>query len=295
MSILARNRIPDRTHARVLITGSSSGIGAATAELLRRRGAEVVGLDLDASDASTLSCDVRDPESVNAAVAEAVERLGGLDVLINNAGIGLPQRASLPPGRDVDDVLAVNLLGPWRVSAAALPALRASRGRIVNVASGLAHLTVPLAPAYCMSKRGLVAFSDALRYEVGHEVWVTTVYPGFVATPIHRTSEEMGFGLSGSVPEEPLDRVATRLVRAALGPPVRDLATTTLGTATYTALRVIPRRLVDRVVLSGIRSRAGTGELDGSELAGEFVRSLREGGRGRTWDRSRDATSGARR
>jgi NAD(P)-dependent dehydrogenase (short-subunit alcohol dehydrogenase family) len=282
MSVLASPRIPDRTEARILITGSSSGIGAATADQLRRRGAQVVGLDLVAEDDSTVPCDVRDPDSVASAVAEAIERLGGLDVLINNAGIGLPQRATSPPGRDVEDVLAVNLLGPWRVTAAALPALRESRGRVVNVASGLAHLTVPLAPAYCMSKRGLVAFSDALRYEIGHEVSVTTVYPGFVATPIHRTSEEMGFGLAGSVPEEPLDKVAARLVRAALGTPVRDLATTSLGTVMYSALRVLPRRVVDRAVLAGIRSRARSGELDGSELAGDFVRALRGAGRGRT-------------
>jgi NAD(P)-dependent dehydrogenase (short-subunit alcohol dehydrogenase family) len=95
-------------------------------------------------------------------------------------------------------VLDVNLVGPWRVTSAALPALRASRGRVVNIASGLAHLAVPFATAYCMSKRGLVAYSDALRYEVGHEVTVTTVYPGYVKTPIHDASIALGFGLEGS-------------------------------------------------------------------------------------------------
>ena len=66
-------------------------------------------------------------------------------------------------------MLDVNLLGPWRVTAAAMPALRAARGRVVNVASGLANIAVPLATAYCMSKRGLVAYSDALRLEHGGE------------------------------------------------------------------------------------------------------------------------------
>ena len=116
-------------------------------------------------------------------------------------------------------MLDVNLIGPWRMTAAALPALRASRGRVVNVASGLAHLAVPFAPAYCMSKRGLVAYSDALRLEHGDAITVTTVYPGYIKTPIHDSSNEDGFALDGLVPEEPLSAAAETLVRAALGRP----------------------------------------------------------------------------
>src|SRR4051794_24493992 len=144
--------------ARVIITGARGGIGSATVAELQRRGAQVVGLDLP-------ECDVRSQQSVDAAVAAAVERLGGLDVLINNAGLGTPQSAAAAPDADALDVLAVNLVGPWRVTSAALEALRASRGRVVNVASGLAHITVPFAPAYTMSKRGVVASSDSLRLE----------------------------------------------------------------------------------------------------------------------------------
>ena len=72
-------------------------------------------------------------------------------------------------------MIDVNLLGPWRVTSAALPALRRSRGRVVNVASGLAHLALPWGTAYCMSKRGLTSYSDALRLEYGGEITVTTV------------------------------------------------------------------------------------------------------------------------
>ena len=260
---------------RVLITGAASGIGEATAERLRAQGHRVLGLDLDARADDILACDVRDPAAVETAVPEAVERLGGLDVLVNNAGIGLPQRATLPPGDDALAVIDVNLLGPWRVTAAAVAALRESRGRVVNVASGLAHLVVPLAPAYCMSKHGLVAYSDALRYEIGHVVEVTTVYPGYVRTPIHTASQEQGFGLEGLVPAEPLPVVAATLARAAVGPYVRDLATTRRGGVGYALLRRLPRRLVDRGVMGTVRRQARSGKLDSSPLASDLARALK--------------------
>jgi NAD(P)-dependent dehydrogenase (short-subunit alcohol dehydrogenase family) len=131
---------------RVIITGAASGIGEATAEALRRRGCSVAGLDLRAGD-DVIACDVRDQDSVDAAVAEAIARLGGLDVLINSAGVGDPQSATERPDADALKVIDVNLLGTWRVTAAAIGALRESRGRVINIASGLAHLTIPLATA----------------------------------------------------------------------------------------------------------------------------------------------------
>ena len=184
---------------RVLLTGAAGGIGAATAAELRRRGARVVGLDLREGP-DIIACDVRDQAAVDRAVAEAIERLGGLDVLINNAGIGLPQSAGAAPGDDALAVIDVNLLGPWRVTAAALPALRESRGRVVNVASGLAYVALPWGTAYCMSKRGLTAYSDALRLEYGGEITVTTVYPGYIRTPIHAASHERGRRARGPRP-----------------------------------------------------------------------------------------------
>jgi len=260
---------------RVLITGAAGGIGVAATAELRRRGAHVVGLDLAAGD-GVIACDVRAQESVDRAVADAIDRLGGLDVLINNAGLGDPQSAGLPPDETALAVLDVNLVGPWRVTAAALPALRESRGRVVNVASGLAHLAVPLAPAYCMSKRGLVAYSDALRLEHGDAITVTTVYPGYVRTGIHAASKAAGFGLEGVVPAEPLTSSARTLARAALGAPVRDLATTRRGRASYVLARHSPRRLVDRAVLTHMRRLARRGRMSDQGLGGELVRRLRE-------------------
>jgi NAD(P)-dependent dehydrogenase (short-subunit alcohol dehydrogenase family) len=261
--------------ARVLITGARGGIGSAAAEALRARGARVVGLDLEADGADVLACDVRDQAAVDAAVAEAIERLGGLDVLINNAGTGIPQSAGSPPDERALAVIDVNLIGPWRVTSAALPALRESRGRVVNVASGLAHLTVPFATAYCMSKRGLVGYSDALRIEHGDAITVTTVYPGYIRTPIHDAGRELGVSLEGAVPPERVSDAACTLVRAALGQPARDLATTRRGTVSYAVLRLLPRRVLDRLSRRQLTALAARGHFDSSPLARDLGARLR--------------------
>ena len=262
--------------ARVLITGAASGIGEATARELRARGARVVGLDLRADVDDVIECDVRDQASVDRGVAEAIERLGGgLDVLINNAGIGIAQSAGEAPDERALAVIDVNMLGPWRVTSAALPALRAARGRVVNIASGLAYLAVPFGTAYGMSKRGLVAYSDALRLEHGDAISVTTVYPGYVRTPIWSGLEEEGYALEGIVPAEDLGHVARTIARAALGRPVRDLATTRRGTINYAFLRLAPRRLVDRGTVAVIRQLARRGSLDRAQTASDFVERRR--------------------
>ncbi len=262
---------------RVIITGAASGIGAAAADKMREQGARVVGLDLNGDpDRDILACDVTDPAAVENAVAEAVEKLGGLDVLVNNAGLGIPQSAGEAPDDQALGVIGVNLIGPWRVTAAALPALLDSpgRGRVVNVSSGLAFLTVPFATAYTISKRGIVAYSDSLRLEYGDRIDVTTVYPGYIKTPIHAASEADGFALDGVVPEEKLSDAAATLARAALGRPVRDIATTRRGGVEYTFLRRVPRRAIDRVTLAYLRRVARRGGFSRSKMAGDFVRRL---------------------
>ena len=262
---------------RVLITGAAGGIGAAAASRMREQGARVVGLDLDDDpERDIVACDVTDPDAIARVVPEAIEKLGGLDVLINNAGLGIPQSAGQAPDPDALNVLGVNLLAPWRVTAAALPALLASpeRGRVVNVSSGLAFLTVPFATAYTISKRGVVAYSDSLRLEYGDQIDVTTVYPGYIKTPIHAASEADGFALDGVVPEERLEDAAATLARAALGRPVRDLATTRRGGVQYTFLRRVPRRAIDRVTLAYLRRIVKRGGFKRSKMAGDFVGRL---------------------
>jgi NAD(P)-dependent dehydrogenase (short-subunit alcohol dehydrogenase family) len=263
---------------RVLITGASGGIGSAAARELRGRGARVAGLDLEADEgAGVLACDLRDEAAVERGVAAAIERLDGLDVLINNAGLGIPQSAGRAPDDRALAVLEVNLIAPWRVTAAALPALRQSRGRVVNVASGLAHLAVPFAPAYGMSKRGLVAYSDALRLEYGDEITVTTVYPGYIRTGIHAASKDSGVGLEGAVPPERVEDASHALVRAALGRPVRDLATTRQGTVLYALARRSPRRLLDALTTVRVRRMVRSGRFQRDGLASELAARLSSG------------------
>jgi NAD(P)-dependent dehydrogenase (short-subunit alcohol dehydrogenase family) len=245
---------------RILITGAAGGIGSATVAALR--GHEVIGLDVG-------DCDVRDQVSTDAAVSGAIAKLGGLDVLINCAGIGIPQSAGARPDEDALAVLDVNLLGTWRVTAAALGALLESRGRVVNVASGLAVVTLPFSTAYTLSKRAVVAYSDVLRLEYGDRITVTTVYPGYIRTAIHERSQAAGVPLEGAVPAERVEDAARTLVRAALGPPVRDIATTRSGGFAYGVLRHLPRGLVDRATRARLRRLARRGHFDGG-IAREF-------------------------
>jgi NAD(P)-dependent dehydrogenase (short-subunit alcohol dehydrogenase family) len=257
----------------VIITGAAGGIGASTAEALRERGAQVVGLDLKPAE-GIVACDVTDQKSVDAAVAVATQQLGGLDVLVNCAGIGLPQSATQAPGPDALRVIDVNLLGTWRATAAALPALRASHGRVVNISSGLAHLAVPFATAYGASKRGVVGYSEQLRAEVGDEVTVTTVYPGYIRTPIHDASREAGIGLEGMVPPEPLSAAVGTIVRAIYGKPARDLATTRRGAQSYALLRFLPKGLVERAIQRQMRAGARRGRFKSTPMTSDLLARL---------------------
>jgi NAD(P)-dependent dehydrogenase (short-subunit alcohol dehydrogenase family) len=231
---------------RVLVTGASGAFGAATSAALRERGAAVAGLDVKPGP-DVIECDIRDGAAVERAVGEALRRLGGLDVLVNAAGIGRATDAGAPPDEDVQAVLDVNFLGAWRVTAAALDALLASRGRVVNVASGLAAVNVPLAAAYSASKRALSAWSDALRLEYAGRLHVVVVNPGYVRTPIHDAPRERGVGLEGTVPAEPLTATVDAIVASCVARPRRERASTRSTALAMRIARVAPG-LVDRVV-----------------------------------------------
>jgi NAD(P)-dependent dehydrogenase (short-subunit alcohol dehydrogenase family) len=129
---------------RVLITGASGAFGTAVRDAMRAKGWSVAGLDLRGDGGEVFACDITDPAAASKAVAEAVERLGGLDVLINNAGIGGPASAGEPPGELVRSMIDVNVMGAWTVTAAAIDHLVESRGRVVFVGSRMAFIGLPL-------------------------------------------------------------------------------------------------------------------------------------------------------
>jgi NAD(P)-dependent dehydrogenase (short-subunit alcohol dehydrogenase family) len=167
-----------------LVTGAASGIGAATAALLEREGATVVRLDVQDGE-GVRHCDVSDRASVRAAVAAAVEELGGLDVVANVAGVVRFGRFEHLTPEDWELQLDVNLTGPFHVVQAALPSLLERRGCVVNVASvaGLKGQAYQL--GYGASKAALVNLTKGLAVELASRgVRVNAVCPGTVLTPL---------------------------------------------------------------------------------------------------------------
>lgn len=274
---------------RVLVTGASGTFGRHLCAAFTAAGARVVGIDRqpgtvavdhdppDGGGVPVLGCDLTDPAAVAPTVAAAVDRLGGLDLLVNNAGVGGPAPAELPPDEVVRQQLEVNLLAAWRTTAAALPALEAARGRVVFVASRMALLPLPLAAAYGVSKRALVAYADALRHEVGTHVGVSVVYPSMVASPIHDSTADAGLSLNGVSRPEPVAGVVAAILHAATARRApRDVATTGRGRLELALARHAPR-LADRLVRRTVSARLAAGDLDAAPLAAGMRRRHRAG------------------
>ena len=172
-----------------LVTGGGSGIGAATAALLRERGARVGVLDLDPAGAPD-GClrvvgDVTDDGSVRGAVRSMAEGLAGLDVLVNNAGVGAIGDVAANDDDEWRRVLDVNLLGAVRVSRAALPHLRRSEhAAIVNTSSIVAVVGVPNRALYTATKGALYSLTLAMAADhVREGIRVNAVAPGTTDTP----------------------------------------------------------------------------------------------------------------
>ncbi|GAC1327139.1 MAG: hypothetical protein NVSMB17_00790 [Candidatus Dormibacteria bacterium] len=237
---------------RVLITGAGGGIAQATITALQAQGASVVGVDLRAGD-EILAGDVRDADAMRAVVATAVERMGGLDILVNCAGIGTVQNAGMMPDEETRRTVEINFWGPWITTAAALPHLLEAHGHVVNVTSFLAVATIPFASAYCASKHALDAYSNCLRVEYTDRLSVSTVRPGYVRTQIHAGPASRGLSLEGMVNEDSVEQAAEAIIRACTH---RDRWVTT-SRQTRAALFVAQHlpRVVENVIIRRGRRR----------------------------------------
>lgn len=220
------------THRVALVTGAARGLGQEFAAALAARGHRVAGLDLDDQSATAeriaasggeffaLTADVTDQDAVRAAVDRAAEHFGALHIVVNNAGIYPPvpfEETTLDLWRRV---MRINLDGPFLVSSAALPHLKAAGwGRVVNIVSAVVFLGPPELVAYTTSKSGLVGFTRALSNALGGQnITVNAIAPGLTRTETaaRTTGAEGGFDHVVSlqaVPrvEQPEDLVSTLL------------------------------------------------------------------------------------
>jgi len=183
-------RLSDR---RILVTGAASGIGRAIGERFAAEGAKVALLDrLPIAGGIAIQCDLLDAGAIAPAVAQATERMGGLDGVVNCAGADLMRPLSEMTPDEWQKIIGVNLTAPMLVCRAALPAMKAAgRGTIVAVASGAALRPLPNRTAYCAAKAGVVMFCKSLSIELSDSnIRVNAICPGIIDTPMWRASWE---------------------------------------------------------------------------------------------------------
>lgn len=189
----------DFTNKRVLVTGGTRGIGNAVVEAFLTAGAFVAinGRSSQSVDSTIESMnadaklfpapgDIGTVAGCESAVSLATEGMGGLDILVNSAGVGEDLSIEASDERFWDNTLNINLKGTFFSCRAALDALRASKGNIVNVASDAGLMGVPNSTVYCASKAGVVNLTRAMALELAPDVRVNCVCPGYVDTDMIR-------------------------------------------------------------------------------------------------------------
>ena len=217
----------------VIVTGGSEGIGRVTAKAFAHAGARVVAAARNAErldalvaeilaaggEALAVETDVTDERGVEKMARAAVDRFGGIDVLVNNAGYGLFGPLVEVPIEDVRAVFEVNVFGPLRCTRAVVPEMRRrGGGAIVNVSSVVGKVTIPYMGAYCATKHALNSMSDALRAELRQDgINVITLMPGRVKTGFGENAVRRGSGPVGGFGGAPPERIARAIVRAVAG------------------------------------------------------------------------------
>ena len=204
----------DLSGMTALVTGASGGIGSAVARALAGQGARVAlsGTREDAlrrvadeigGESVILPTNLSDAAAVDALVPQAVERLGKLDILINNAGVTRDNLAMRMKDEEWSDVIRINLEAAFRLSRAAMkPMMRAKHGRIISVTSVVGATGNPGQANYAASKAGLVGMSKAIAQEVASRgITVNCIAPGFISSPMTDTlPEAQKSALLGRIP-----------------------------------------------------------------------------------------------
>ncbi|MBE2270642.1 MAG: glucose 1-dehydrogenase [Anaerolinea sp.] len=182
-----------------IVTGGAKGIGWGIATVFAREGAKVVVVDWDAdagaktaaelsaagSEALFVKCDVSNESDVKAMIDQALARFGRIDVLVNNAGIGVYKPVLETSVEDWDRALGVNLRGVFLCSKYAIPHMQAlGKGAIVNISSVHSHATVNGVAPYAASKGGITALTRNMAIDYGPAIRVNAIAPGWVYTPL---------------------------------------------------------------------------------------------------------------
>jgi NAD(P)-dependent dehydrogenase (short-subunit alcohol dehydrogenase family) len=178
-----------QTRPVAIVTGASGGIGEATARALHAAGYRVFGTSRRAPGTRSpgieyLVCDVTSDESVKAAVGEVLSKIGRVDLLVNNAGVGLVAGAEESSLEQAKSLFDVNLFGLIRMTKAVLPTMRKQRaGRIVNLSSVMGLIPAPFMALYAASKHAVEGYSESLDHEIrGSGVRVVLVEPAYTRT-----------------------------------------------------------------------------------------------------------------
>ncbi|HET6534355.1 MAG TPA: SDR family oxidoreductase [Actinoplanes sp.] len=168
----------------VLVTGGSSGLGAAVVEAVGKAGGRpfVIDRQQPGDGVPWVECDLADTRAAEAATRRVIEMAGGLDGVVTAAGMDVPGALADIPGETWDRIVTIDLLATAAVIRAAVPALRESHGGVVTIASTLGVKAVSDATAYCAAKFGVVGFTRALSAELAGQVNVTLVIPGGMRT-----------------------------------------------------------------------------------------------------------------
>lgn len=219
----------NKLHARrILITGAASGMGRGIAESFAAEGAALALLDRNAEGvreaaqaigANGYPCDVSSKTETHSAVAQAIRALGGLDGVVNSAGILVMAPFEELEVESLERMLRVNVCGPFNIIKACLAALKqAERATIVNIASVSAYMPLPGSAAYSASKAGLVMLTKGMALELGPRIRCNTICPGVIRTEMTRYIWENPEHLQRAADRTALKRVGTSedIARAAL-------------------------------------------------------------------------------